>query len=64
MIRMECNPTTQLLTGVGRVSLKNEEVREINYGNCLAASRPDRITNVTIWIGGSNDKNGVHPTTK
>jgi hypothetical protein len=36
---------------------------EINLGNCIPASRPDRITPGTHWIGGSNDKNGVYPNT-
>jgi hypothetical protein len=27
-------------------------------------SRLDRITPGTHWIGGSNDKNGVYPTTQ
>jgi hypothetical protein len=37
-------PTTQLLKGVARVSTKYEGIREIIYGNCIATSRPDRIT--------------------
>jgi hypothetical protein len=57
-------PTTNLLTGVARVSIKNEGNREINYGNCISASRPDRITPGTHWIGRSNNKIGVYPTTK
>jgi multisubunit Na+/H+ antiporter MnhE subunit len=57
-------PTAQLLRGVARVSIKNEIIRENNYGNCIAASRPDRITPGTLWIGGSNDKNIVYPTAK
>jgi hypothetical protein len=57
-------PTTQLLNGVARVSIRNEKTREINYGNCSAASRTDRIIPGTLWIGRSNDKNGVYPTTK
>jgi hypothetical protein len=52
-------PTTKLLNGFGRVSIKNEGTGEINYGNCIAASRPDRITPGTHWIGRSNDKNRV-----
>jgi hypothetical protein len=56
-------PTTQLLNGVALVSIKNEEVREINYGKCISASRPDSITPGTYWIRGSKDKNGVNPTT-
>jgi hypothetical protein len=39
-------PTTQLLNGVALVSIKNEVTREINYGNSISASRPDRITPV------------------
>jgi hypothetical protein len=58
------NPTTQLLNGVARVSLKYEGTREINYGICNAASRPDRITPGTHWRKGSNDKNGVYPATQ
>jgi hypothetical protein len=57
-------PTTQLLYGVARVSIKNEGNREINYGNCIAASHPDRITADTLWLGGSIDKNGLYTTTK
>jgi hypothetical protein len=56
-------PTTQLLKCVAIVSKKNEGTREINYGNCISASRPDRITPVTHWIIVSNDKNGVYPNT-
>jgi hypothetical protein len=52
-------PTTKLLNGVARVSIKNEGTGEINYGNCIAASRPDRIIPGTLWIEGSIDKNGV-----
>jgi hypothetical protein len=36
----------------------------MNYGSCISASRPDRITPGTHWIGGSSDKNGVYPTTQ
>jgi hypothetical protein len=43
-------PTTQLLYGVARVSIKNEGTRKINYGKCIAASRPDRITPNTLLI--------------
>jgi hypothetical protein len=56
-------PTTQILNGVVRVSIINEGIRKINYGNCIPASRPDRITPGTLWIGGSNDKNGMYRTT-
>jgi hypothetical protein len=55
---------TQLLHGVARVSIKNKGTRKINYGNSVAASRPDRITPGTHCIGGSNDKNGVYFTTQ
>jgi hypothetical protein len=41
-----------------------KELDIINYGNCISASRPDCITTVTLWIGRSNDKNGMYPTTK
>jgi hypothetical protein len=57
-------PTTQLLNGVGLVSIKNKGTREINYGNCIAASRPERITAGTHWNGRSNVKNEMYPTTK
>jgi hypothetical protein len=60
----EVYPTTKLLNGFGRVSIKNEGTGEINYGNCIAASRPDSIIPGTLRIGGSNDKNEVWPTTK
>jgi hypothetical protein len=53
--------TTQLLNGVARVSIKMKEHGIIKYGNCYSATRPDRITPGTLWIGGSNDKNGVYP---
>jgi hypothetical protein len=55
--------TTQLLPGVARDSIKNEGNREINYGNCNAASRPGRIIPGTLWIEGSYDKYGVYTTT-
>jgi hypothetical protein len=55
--------TTQLLGIVDMFSKINEGNREINYGNCIAASRPDRITPGFLWIGRSNDKNGLYPTT-
>jgi hypothetical protein len=54
----------KLLMGVPRVSIKKEGSREINYGNCITASRPDRISPGTHWIGRSNAKNGVYPTTQ
>jgi hypothetical protein len=41
-----------------------KEIDIINYGTCISASRPDRITHGTIWIGRSNDKNGVYLTTQ
>jgi hypothetical protein len=56
--------TTKLLNGVGRVSIKNEGTREITYGNCIAASLPDSNTPGNNWIGRSNDKNGLYPTTQ
>jgi hypothetical protein len=58
------HPTTYLLPGVARDSIKNEGTREIYNGNCIAASRPDHITPGTLWIGGSNVKNGVYTNTK
>jgi hypothetical protein len=57
-------PRTKLLPGVARVSIKNERTRENNFGNCISATRPDRITPGTLWIRGSNVKNGVYPTKK
>jgi hypothetical protein len=63
MLRMESTPPQNFLPVVSRVSIKNEGTREINYGNCIAASRPDRITPGTHEIGGSNDINGVYPPT-
>jgi hypothetical protein len=57
-------PTTQLLPGVARVSKKNVGTREINSGNYIASSRPDRTTPNNLWIGGSNVKNGVYHTTQ
>jgi hypothetical protein len=56
-------PTTQLLNDVALVSIKYEGIREITFGNCIAASRPDGITPGTLWIGHSNYKNGLYPTT-
>jgi hypothetical protein len=41
-----------------------ERIREIDYGSCISASHPDRITPGTHWIGGLGDKNGVYPTTQ
>jgi hypothetical protein len=41
-----------------------KELDIINYGNCISASRPDRISTATVWIGRSNDKNGVYLTTQ
>jgi hypothetical protein len=55
--------TTQLIPGVEVLSIKNDGNREINYGNCIASSHPVRITPGTLWIGRSNDKNGVYSTT-
>jgi hypothetical protein len=52
------------IPGFARVSIKNEGTRGINYGSCISASHPDRITPGTHSIGGSNDKNGVYPTTQ
>jgi hypothetical protein len=57
-------PTTKFLPVFSRVSIIYEGNREINYGNCISASRPNRITPGTLWIGRSNDKNGVYPTTQ
>jgi hypothetical protein len=56
-------PTTKLLPGVARVSVYNEGHREINYGICIADSRPDSTKPVIHCIVLSNDKNGVYPTT-
>jgi hypothetical protein len=56
--------TTKILPGVARVYIENEGNGEIYYGNCIAASRHDRITPGTLWIGGSNNKIGVSTTTK
>jgi hypothetical protein len=38
-------------------SVRNEGIREINYGSCISASRPDHLIPVerapgTHWIGG------------
>jgi hypothetical protein len=56
--------TIQLLRGIARISIKYESIRYINYGVCTSASRPDRIDSGTLWIGRSNNKNGVYTTTK
>jgi hypothetical protein len=32
------------IPGVARDSKRNEGTREINYGSCISASRPDHIT--------------------
>jgi hypothetical protein len=45
------------IPAVARDSIRNEGTREINYGNCISASRPDRLTPGerapgTHWIGG------------
>jgi hypothetical protein len=63
-VNIEVYPTTQLLHGVSRISINHEGTRENNYGNCFTASRHDRINPDTHWIGGSNDKIGVYPTTQ
>jgi hypothetical protein len=57
-------PTTQLLPGVARVSIKSEGNKKFNYGKCIAASRPDRVFADTHWKVGLNDENGVYPTIK
>jgi hypothetical protein len=41
-----------------------KELDIINYGRCISASRPDSITTGTVWLGRSNDKNVVYPTTE
>jgi hypothetical protein len=41
-----------------------KELDTFNYGNFISASRPDCIPTATVWIGRSNDKNGVYPTTE
>jgi hypothetical protein len=64
IIRMECTPQHTIIKLRCSGFYKNEGNREINYGNCIAASRPDRITPGIIWIGGANDKNDEYPTTK
>jgi hypothetical protein len=56
-------PTRKLLS-VARVSIKNEGSRKNKYGNSISASRPDRITSGTHWIGDSIDNNGKYPTTE
>jgi hypothetical protein len=56
--------TTQLLGGIARISINNEGTRYINYGNCISASRPYRITAGTHWIGSLIHKIGVYPITK
>jgi hypothetical protein len=45
------------MPGGARNSIRNEGTREINYGSCISASRPDRLTPGerapgTHWIGG------------
>jgi hypothetical protein len=40
------------IPGVARDSIGNEGTREINYGSCISASRPERKTPGTHWIGG------------
>jgi hypothetical protein len=59
MISMECTHPHNYYPALQGVSIKKEGTREINYGNCISASRPDRITPGILWIGGANDKNGV-----
>jgi hypothetical protein len=44
------------MPGVARDSIRNEGTRDINYGSCISASRPDRFTPGerapdTHWIG-------------
>jgi hypothetical protein len=64
MIRMECTHPHNYYPALQGVSIIKDGTREINYGNCIAAPRPDRITPETHWRVGSNDKNGVYLTTK
>jgi hypothetical protein len=57
------------IPGVARDSIRNEGTREINYGSCISALRPDRIApgkraTGTHWIGGWSDNNGVYPTSE
>jgi hypothetical protein len=52
------------MPGVARVEiLKSAIVGRLEVPPAID-SRPDRITPGTHWIGGSNDENGVYPTTQ
>jgi hypothetical protein len=52
------------MPGVARVEISKPTIVGRLEGSPAIDSRPDRITPGTHWIGGSNDKNGVYPTTQ
>jgi hypothetical protein len=49
------------MPGVARVEVSKPAIVEVSPA---IDSRPDRITPGTHWIEGSNDENGVYPTTQ
>jgi hypothetical protein len=52
------------MPGVARVEISKPTIVDRVEVSPAIDSRPDSITSGTHWIGGSNDKNGVYPTTQ
>jgi hypothetical protein len=52
------------MPGVARVEISRPAIVGRLEFSFAIDSRPDRIIPGTHWIGGSNDKNGVYPTTQ
>jgi hypothetical protein len=52
------------MPGVARVKISKSAIVGRLEVSPAIDSRPDRITPDTHWIGASNDKNGVYPTTQ
>jgi hypothetical protein len=52
------------MPGVARVEISKPAIVGRLEVSPAINSRPDRITPGTHWIGGSNDENGVYPTTQ
>jgi hypothetical protein len=50
--------------GVARVEISKPAIVGRLEVSPAIDSRPDHITPGTHWIGGSNDENGVYPTTQ
>jgi hypothetical protein len=52
------------MPGVARVEISKPAIVGRLKVSTAIDSHPDRITPGTHWIGGSNDENGVYPTTQ